>query len=90
MSRTWRERIHARVAELIRSAREEGLDEKATRRALVNPYRDSGPSWPCQVWYDEVSRQLGKTTGRIKRSNSPLAVRERAEAGGQLPLEVRR
>lgn len=83
---TWRDFIHAKVAQIIADAKVRGLDAKATKKALRNPYASSGPRWQCQVWYDEVSRQLGKSTGRIRRSTSPLAIRDRAVEAGQLDL----
>ena len=56
---TWRDSIRPRVARVLAKCREEGLDYRATRRALrkANPFL-GGPSWQYRVWCSEVRHQL--------------------------------
>ena len=81
---TWRERMAPRIGAIITKARIDGLDEKATMRALRNPYRDG---WLAALWADERARQLGRTTGRIApRKGTRAAQRVGAADAGQLEL----
>lgn len=84
---TWRDVIAPRVGQIIANARVRGLDEKALRKALRNPYR-KGPSWQRQVWYDEVARQLRKPEGRIWRRGSPEDRHAELVEAGQLSLDA--
>lgn len=77
---TWREVIGPRIAQIIANARARGLDEKALRRALRNPYKGG---WLAAVWSDERARQLGRASGRIApRRGTRAAQRVALERSG--------
>ena len=83
---TWRERLAPKIGAIITKARIDGLDERATMKALRNPYKGG---WLAALWADERSKQLGRPTGRIApRKGTRAAQRVAATKVGQLEIEV--
>jgi len=80
---TWRDRFAPRIAHIIAKARVDGLDDRATMRALRNPYKGG---WLAQLWSDERAKQLGRATGRIHRKDDPASRRAAVVKAGQLDL----